>query len=132
MKFRTMALAGAVALFAGSAYADDLMSNTYANTVNTTNKGTGAKGSLLFNQDGTYTGKTTDAKGNPVQYPGHWTVKDSTICLTVDMPANAPADAAAQMPKPSCSPLVKHAVGDSWSVTNDQNETYDITLTAGR
>lgn len=128
MKFRTMALAGAVALFAGSALADDLMSNTYANTVNTTNKGTGAKGSLLFNADGTYTGNATDPSGKAISYPGHWTVNSSSnICLTVDVPAGT-----ANAPKPSCSPLVKHEVGDSWSVTNDQGETYDITLTAGR
>ena len=130
MKFRTMALAGAVMMFAGAVYADDLMSNTYANTVSTTNKGTGVKGSLLFNADGTYTGKGTDASGKAVQYPGHWTVNGGNICLTIDMPANAPANMA--MPKPSCSPLVKHAVGDTWTVTNDQGETFDITLTAGR
>jgi hypothetical protein len=132
MRFRTIALAGAMALFAGAAFADDPMANTYANTVMTVNKATGAKGTLLFNQDGTYTGKTTDAKGAPVSYPGHWTLKDSgaTICLTIDAPPNAPANP--QMPKPSCSPLQKHAVGDSWTVTNDQGETYDISLAAGR
>ena len=32
----------------------------------------------------------------------------------------------------SCSPLQKHNVGDSWTVTNDKNQTYDITLTAGQ
>jgi hypothetical protein len=134
MQFRTVALAGALALFAGGAFADDMMANTYANTVNTTNKATGAKGTLLFNQDGTYTGKGTDKDGKPIQYPGHWTLKDNggTICLTIDMPANAPANMSAQMPKPSCSPLQKHNVGDSWTVTNDQNETYDVSLVAGR
>jgi len=132
MRFRTIALSGAMILFAGSAFADDPMANTYANTVMTTNKATNAAGTLLFNQDGTYAGKTSDAKGNPVSYLGHWTLKDSgtTICLTIDTPPNAPANA--QMPKPSCSPLQKHAVGDKWSVTNDQGETFDISLTAGR
>ena len=134
MQFRTVALAGALVLFAGSAFADDPMVNTYANTVNTTNKATSAKGTLLFNQDGTYTGKTTGKDGKPVQYPGHWTLKDgdAAICLTVDTPPNAPADAAAQMPKPSCSPLQKHNVGDNWTVTNDQGETFDVSLVAGR
>ena len=67
------------------------------------------------------------ADGKPVAYTGAWTTKDggNTICLAPKLPAGSPGSA------PSCSPLQKHAVGDSWTVTNDQGETFDVSLTAG-
>jgi hypothetical protein len=129
MKLRLWALAGAAILFAGTAWADDPMANTYANTVTTKNHANGAVGALFFNSNMTYTGKATDAKGQPVQYTGKWMTKDDgkSICLTPDAPPNAP-----NPPKTSCSPLEMHKVGDSWVVTNDQKETYDVSLIAGR
>lgn len=125
---RSLMLAGAFALVATAAWADDPMSNTYANTVTTKSAKTGAIGTLLFNADGTYSAATTAADGKPVSYKGAWTLKDdgATICLAPQLPANTPGAA------PSCSPLVKHAVGDNWSVTNDQGETFEVSLTAGR
>jgi hypothetical protein len=129
MKIRTIALAGAFLLAAGSvALADDPMANTYGNTVVTKSAKTGATGMLYFDQDMTYTAKATGANGQPVSYGGTWSLKDggNTICLTPKLPPNTPGSA------PSCTPLQKHAVGDSWSVTNDQGETFDVSLTAGR
>ena len=84
---------------------------------------------LLFNADMTYKGSTTDPSGKPVQYTGGWSLKDDgkTICLTTNLPPNTP-----NAPKPSCSPLVSHNVGDSWTVTTDQNQTFQISMTAGR
>ena len=129
MNVRVLALAGAAVLFAGAALADDPMAMTYGNTITTKDRGTGQTSTLLFNQDMSYTGKTTDAKGQPVNYTGMWMLKDGgkTICLTPSVPAGAP-----NAPTPSCSPLSTHNVGDSWSVTNDQNHTYDVSLTSGR
>jgi len=129
MGFKTLALAGALVLLSGAAFADDPMANTYANTVTTKNAATGATATLLFNADNTYSASTTGPDGKPVAYKGGWSLKDNggTICLTVDVPPNTP-----NAPKPSCSPLQKHNVGDSWSVTNDQNETYQVSLSAGR
>jgi hypothetical protein len=108
--------------------ADDNMANTYGNTVTTKSAKTGVTGMLYFNQDMTYTAKAMDAKGQPVSYGGAWSLKDggNTICLAPKLPPNSPGAA------PSCSPLQKHTVGDNWSVTNDQGETFNITLTAGR
>lgn len=113
--------------FATAAYADDPMSNTYGNTVSTRSEKTGAVGKLYFNRDGTYTASAMDAKGQPVSYGGAWTLKDSgaTICLAPKLPPNSAGSA------PSCSPLMKHNVGDSWTVTNDLGETFDISMTAG-
>jgi hypothetical protein len=129
MKVRVLALAGAVTLLAGTALADDPMAMTYGNTITTKDRATGQASTLLFNQDMSYTGKTTDANGQPVNYTGNWMLKDGgkTICLTPNLPAGSAGAAT-----PSCSPLTQHNVGDSWSVTNDQNHTYDVSLTAGR
>jgi len=129
MRFSTLALAGVFALVAGAAIADDPMANTYANTVTTKSAKTGQTGSLLFNADGSYSAKATAADGKQVEYPGKWALKDDgkTICLTPMPPANTP-----NPPPTSCSPLEKHAVGDNWNVTNDQGESFAVSLTAGR
>ena len=128
MQWRSLALAGALAFVSTAALADDPMANTYANTVRTTNKANGAQGTLLFNQNNTYTANATDKNGKPVTYNGTWTLKDDgkTICLTPNIPnANPP-------PQTSCSPFQKHTVGDRWTVTNNLGETYDVSITAGR
>jgi hypothetical protein len=128
MRFQTIVLAGAFLFAATAAWADDPMANTYANTVHTTNKATGAQGSLMFNQNNTYTANATGPDGKPVSYTGAWSMKDGgkTICLTPNIPnANPP-------PPTSCSPLEMHKIGDTWTVSNDQHETFDVTITAGR
>jgi hypothetical protein len=128
MRFRTIALGCVFVLASSAVYADDLMANTYGNTVTTKSHKTGAAGTLLFNQDMTYTAKAMDAKGQPVSYGGAWMTKDggNTICLTPKLPPNSPGAGT------SCSPLTRHNVGDSWSVTNDQGETFDVSISAGR
>jgi hypothetical protein len=124
-----LALASAAILYSGMALADDPMANTYGNSVITKDKATGAVSTLLFNQDMSFTGKATGADGKPVTYTGSWSLKDDgkTICLTPAVPANTPG-----APTPSCSPLSVHTVGDSWTVTNDQNQTFDVSIVAGR
>lgn len=133
MRFRTIvlagALAGAVSFLAGAAYADDPMMNTYDNTVVTKDQATGATSKLWFNKDGSYTAEGTDKDGKTVKLTGSWTTKDDgkTICLT----PNAP-EGAKEAPPTSCSALEEHKVGDSWTVTNDQKQTFDVSITAGR
>jgi hypothetical protein len=125
MRFSTLALAGAFALATTAAFADDPMSNTYANTVTTKSQKTGATGTLTFNADGSYGASGPGPDGKPLSYQGKWMLKDggATICLSPTLPNPPPT---------SCSPLMKHNVGESWSVTNDQGETFDVSLTAGR
>jgi len=127
MRIALIVLAGGFVLAASSAFADDPMANTYANTV-VSKDSKGMTSTLLFNQDGTYTLKATDPNGKPVQVPGTWTLKDSgkTICLATAAPPNTPPA------PPSCSPLQPHNVGDTWTVTNTQNQTFTVSLTAGR
>lgn len=129
MRYSTLVLAGGFVFAASAALADDPMANTYANTVTTKSAKSGQSGTLYFNADGSYTGRATGADGKPIQYPGTWLLRDAgkTICLTPTSPPNAP-----NPPPTSCSPLTTHAVGDSWSVTNDQGETFAVSLTAGR
>jgi|SRR5579871_6338484 len=129
MRFSSLVLAGAFVMVATAASADDPMATTYGNTVVTKNAKTGAVGELLFNADGTYTAKGTGADGKANQYPGKWVVKDNgaTLCLTPQLPPNTP-----NAPAPSCSPLAVHPVGEHWSVTNDQGDSFDVVVNSGR
>ena len=125
MRISMLALAGAFALVATAAYADDPMATTYGNTVTTKDAKTGAVGTLLFNADGTYTANGTGADGKPITYPGKWVTKQNgaQLCLTPAIP-NGPGE--------TCSPLATHPVGEHWNVTNSAGQTFDVVVTAGR
>jgi len=127
MRFVSIALAGCFVMAATAALADDPMANTYANTI-VSKDSKGMSSSLYFNQDGTYTMKATGPNGAPMTIPGKWSLKDEgkTICLVTAAPPNTPPA------PPSCSALQTHNVGDTWTVTNDQNQSYTVTLTSGR
>jgi hypothetical protein len=129
MRISMLALAGALALvspffISTAALADDPMATTYGNTVTTKDMKTGAVGTLLFNQDGSYTANGTGPDGKAVSYGGAWTTKDggATLCLT---PSTANATA-------SCSPLATHPVGEHWTVTNTTGQSFDVVVTSGR
>lgn len=128
MRLALAALTAGLMLTATAAYADDPMADTYANTVTSTNKATGDTVTLLFNADGSYAAKGSQ-KGQPIAYNGNWALKDGgkTICLTPQVPPNTP-----NPPPTSCSAFSAHNVGDTWSVTDDQNVTYTVAITAGR
>lgn len=125
MRLTMWALGCAFVFVSSAALADDPMANTYANPVTTKSQKTGAGGTLMFNADGSYSAKTTGPDGKPIAYQGKWMLKDNggTICLSPTLPKPPPT---------SCSPLQKHGVGDSWTVTNDQGEAFDVSMTAGR
>jgi hypothetical protein len=123
MRIATLALAGAFLAIAATAHADDVMANTYANTIHTKNAANGLAGTLLFNADGTFTGSIVAADGKTYPYGGTWTVSNGNICL---------APSAQNGPGPSCSPVTSHNVGDTWTVQNTLGETYEVSLAAGR
>jgi hypothetical protein len=129
MTIRIALLAGAAALFATSALADDPMANTYANTVQAKDKTTGATNLLYYNQDSSFTAKGTTADGKSYSYSGSWSLRDGgkTLCLAPVAPQGG-----GTAPAPSCSPLAPHQVGDTWTITNDQHQTFDISIIAGR
>ncbi len=126
MRIPTLALAGALALSATAAWAADPMANTYANTVTTKSQKTGAAGNavvqcrrLLQRQHH----RPRRQAGRPIRANGSLKENDATICLSPTLPNPPPT---------SCSPIATHAVGESWTVTNDQGETFDVSITAGR
>ena len=130
-----VAAALAPLLFAASAaYADDSMVNFYANTIVSKDNSmpNAAPVNLYFNKDGTYTGKTAGPNGQPVALSGTWSQKDGgkTICIKANLPAGAPAGTPA--PKEACGALQMHNVGDSWTYSNDQNQSFAVSLVAGR
>ena len=127
MRLTAIALACGFVFIANAASADDVMLNTYENSVLTKDTKTGGSATLLFNADGTYLTKATGPDGNAVEYPGKWVVDGTNICLTPQMPANATTG-----PTSSCSPVTKHAVGETWSVTNNMGATFEVTLKQGR
>ena len=124
MRISMLALAGALSLVATAALADDPMMNTYGNTVTTKDMKTGAVGTLMFNQDGSYTANGTGADGKAISYGGKWTIKDggATLCLAPAI-ANAPE---------SCSPIASHPVGEHWTVATTTGQSFDVVVTAGR
>ena len=134
MRLAVIAISTGLVLASSAAFADDPMANFYANTVVSKDNSMPAAPpvSLYFNKDGTYTAKGADAKGQPVSLSGAWIEKDGgkTICLTPNLPANAPAGTPA--PKQACGALSPHNVGDNWTFANDQNQTFSVSLVAGR
>lgn len=113
-------------LLGGSALAsDDLMSNTYDNTVVVKN----AKGEISkihFDADKNYT--TTLADGKTIK--GTWALaeNDSKICYTQTDPAPAP-----EATTPACAPFLgKKDVGSTWEQAGTTGENVTVELVAGR
>jgi hypothetical protein len=128
MRFALLALAGCLSLAATQAIADDPMAMTYGNTV-TSKDANGGVATLYFDQGGTFTQKGTAPNGQAYQATGKWVLQDGgkSLCLTPDAMPNATTP-----PMTSCSPLEAHKIGDTWTVTNDQKQSFQVTLSAGR
>ena len=124
MRFPMLALAGAFALVSTAALADDPMATTYGNTVTTKDMKSGAVSTLFFNQDGSYAANGTGPDGKAVSYGGKWVTKDggATLCLTPSVPNMAE----------SCSPVASHPVGEHWTVSSTNGQSFDVVVTAGR
>ena len=129
MRGSIFVVASALVLMTGAAYADDPMATTYANTVTSKNVKTGAVVQLLFNADGSYSTKGMGPNGQAFDIPGKWAAKDNgaTLCLMPQSPANA-----TNVPATSCSPLAVHPLGEHWTVSNDQGDSFDVVVSAGR
>ena len=122
MRISMLAMAGVFALVSTAALADDPMANTYGNTVTTKDMKTGNMGTLLFNQDGSYTASGTGADGKAMSYGGKWAAHDGQLCLTPSVQGGTE----------SCSPLATHPIGEHWTVTNSAGQSFDVVVTAGR
>jgi hypothetical protein len=110
--------------FAGAALADT-MSETYGNTVLTTNdKGETTK--VWFKADNTYAFE--DAKG--VKGSGKWSTKNGKYCSTANLASDAPAGTVA--PKEACIAYeANHKVGDNWSQKDADGKTFKVEIKKG-
>jgi hypothetical protein len=113
-------LLGAAALFVASTAAladDDLMSNTYGNTLVSVSAG-GMESHTYYNADHTFSGKVP-AMG--FEYKGTWAIDDKgELCRTFDPPVPGRTN-------PDCDTFQSHAVGDKWTATDGGS----ITLVQG-
>ncbi|HXM00698.1 MAG TPA: hypothetical protein VN932_12275 [Rhizomicrobium sp.] len=106
---RTILLAAAfAALSLSAANADDLLATRYGNTV-VVKMTSGMEVHMYYAADGTFTGKVMG-----MNYPlkGTWKSDGSNVCLTYD-------PAPPNMTNPSCTPVVAHQVGDSWTANGN-------------
>lgn len=115
--------AAAVAFSAAAAHADPF-SGAYGNTVTVTGPD-GKKQINYVNQDGTWEQHESD--GSVMKGTFVW--KDATTaCFTQTDPP--PKDASQAT---GCQQIKgQHAVGDSWTETDDKGQTYTLAITAGR
>ena len=113
--------AAAALLLAGPALAgDDVMANTYGNTVVST--GAAGESRTHYKPDHTFDVTMVGAQGT-MNTKGTWSVADGKLCRVYDQLAPG-------MTNPICTPAESHAVGDTWTVTiNGQIRTG--TLKAG-
>jgi hypothetical protein len=113
-------LLGAAALFVASTAAladDDLMANTYGNTLVAVSAG-GMESHTYYNADHTFSGKVP-AMG--FEYKGTWAIDDKgELCRTFDPPVPGRTN-------PDCDTFQSHAVGDKWTATDGGS----ITLVQG-
>jgi hypothetical protein len=111
---------GAAALLAASSAAmagDDMMANTYGNTLVSVSAG-GMEAHTYYNADHTFSGKVP-AMG--FEYKGTWAIDDKgQLCRTFDPPVPGRTN-------PDCDAFTSHAVGDKWNSADGGT----ITLTQG-
>jgi hypothetical protein len=87
----------------GPALADDsVLASRFGNTTIATDMA-GGQTKLYYSADHTFSAKTGDRTIN-----GTWKVEDGNVCL-------AYANAAANIPNPTCLPVSVHNVGDTWT-----------------
>jgi len=100
--------------------ADDMLANTYSNTlIYTFPDKTVSK--VLAAKDGTWTATSTDPK-HPTN-SGHWTVLEGWLCSTA---ASRPKS------KPWCRKAAARNVGDKWTEAQPDGKIVQVTLVAGR
>lgn len=107
-------VAAAVALPALAAGPYDYVIGKRVEAKNTAN---GQASSTLMG-DGTYQLNTTGADGKPVAMSGKWLVQGDKLCFEIDAAAH----------KLSCAAWGSHQVGDSFQITTDAGDTYDVRL----
>jgi hypothetical protein len=118
---RKLLLAAAAVLVAAPALAGT-MESSYGNTVTVTNA-EGKTMTLLFSEDGTFTGTGYDGAA----IGGKWVVKEGKYCSTANAVEGQPA------PTEACTDYVDGKnVGDSWKQKGTDGADITVAITAGR
>ncbi len=101
--------------FGSAALANDLMQDTYGNTVTVADVEGNVVVSYYFNEDGTFS--VTGMDGTTAE--GTWTLEGTTLCSVIVGQTN-------------CTEIEDRDVGDSWVETDDDGNTATISIVAGR
>jgi hypothetical protein len=103
-------------LFAGGAFAQSTMQNTFGNTIVVT-YANGTQSRYFFNEDGTFTGVAPGGS----QMAGRWRADGEQLCLIP--PSGQEACTAVASDK---------NVGDTWEQSGTDGSAITVTLQAGR
>lgn len=109
---RTLTLAFAV-LFSATAFAEDLMSGLYGNTV-TLSAGDSLLVSYFYDENGDFSYEAADGSSGS----GSWTIDGNSLCVTVDGNEN-------------CLEVEGGGPGDSWDFEED-GVSYTLAIVEGR
>lgn len=126
---KKLLLAGlALAAMTGVAMAGTTMEATFGNTTTVKNAADGSTIAYHFKADNTYAAKATMTDGKTMDGTGKWEMSaDGTqVCVTPD------AAPEGQTPQKTCADYVDgKAVGDTWTIKNDQGQELTVSITAG-
>ena len=117
---RSISLGLLAALSASAALAAGQYDYLIGPRIESRNPATGQTSTTRLTADGLYSLSTKGADGAPVQMTGKWEVRGDKLCFEIDAAAH----------KFSCAVWGAHAVGDSFSISTDTGDTYEIHLTA--
>jgi len=114
-KILSVLAAASVLTFGGAAYADNLMDDTFGNTVTIADAEGNVLVSYFFNEDGTFS--MAGADGSSVE--GTWTLDGDNMCFTAGE-------------QESCQEIDDRAVGESWTETQEDGSSITISIVEGR
>ncbi|MGZ5923931.1 MAG: hypothetical protein ACXWK2_05090 [Rhizomicrobium sp.] len=113
MRLFLLSAAALLAFSSAASATDDLMANTYGNTLVSVSTG-GMEAHTYYNADHTFSGKVP-AMG--FGYKGTWALDDKgQLCRTFDPPVPGRTN-------PDCDTLETHAVGDKWTAADGGTDT---------
>lgn len=105
MRLFLFGVAVLLAVSSAASAADDMMANTYGNTLVLVGAN-GMESHTYYNADHTFSGKVPSMG---FEYKGTWAIDDKgELCRTFDPPVPGRTN-------PDCGPLENHAVGDKWT-----------------
>ena len=114
-KILSVLAAASVLTFGGAALAENLMDDTFGNTVTIADGEGNVFISYFFNEDGTFS--MAGADGSSIE--GTWTLDGDTLCY-------------AASEQEECVEIDDRAVGESWTETQEDGSSITISIVEGR